>query len=295
MEERDGRETSGSKAGRGWTQRFGLPTLGALTLAAFAVCVVSGVVVATGYDASRPVDSVLAFEVGRPFGWFFRALHAYSAQLALLGLLAHTAEYLVRGGERQVPRAHWVVVMACLPVTVYLMLGGRALVGDAEGLGVAAVMRGLLEEIPVFGTAAADLLVGRGAAGDLAQLWVHHVSSATLLLLVITVSHLARVVPDVAATAVALGLSGAVALAARPQVVLSDAPDALEGPWYMAGLRLLLQVLPAWLAGVLLPLSSYALLSLLPWLPEARVRAVRFAIFALSIAYGLLIVVAELS
>lgn len=292
MEERDGRLTSGSRAVRGWTQRFGLPTLGALTLASFAVCVVSGVVLATGYDASRPVESVLAFEVGRPFGWFFRALHAYSAQLALLGLLAHTAEYLAREGERHVPRAHWVVVMASLPVTVYLMLGGRALVGDAEGLGVAAVMRGLLEEIPIFGTAAADLLVGGGAAGDLAQLWVHHVSSATLLLLVITVSHLARVVPDVAAIAVALGISGAVGLVARPAILLD--PAVLEGPWYMAGLRLLLRHLPAWLAGVIVPLSGYLLASSLPWLPSVRARIARVVLFAFGVVYVILTAVAEL-
>jgi quinol-cytochrome oxidoreductase complex cytochrome b subunit len=295
MDERDGRLASGEKAGRGWAQRFGLPTLGALTLGALAVCVVSGVVVATGYDAARPVHSVLAFEVGRPYGWFFRALHAHSAQLGLLGLIAHTLEYLARGGERQVPPGHWVVVMASLPVTLYLMLGGRALVGDAEGNGVAAVMRGLLEQLPVFGAAAADVLVGANAGGDMTLLLTHHVSSATLLLLVLTVAHLKRVVPDAAATAVALGLSGAVALAVRPAVVMSDAPVALEGPWYMAGLRLMLQHLPAWFAGLAVPLSFYLLLSSLPWVPEVRVRAVRFVIFAIGVAYGLLIAVAELT
>jgi quinol-cytochrome oxidoreductase complex cytochrome b subunit len=293
MDERDDR--LGWKAGRGWTQRFGLPTLGALTLGALAVCVVSGVVVATAYDAARSVDSVLAFEVGRPYGWFFRALHAHSAQLGLLGLIAHTLEYLARGGERQVPPSHWVVVMASLPVTLYLMLGGRALVGDAEGLGVAAVMRGLLEQLPVFGAAAADVLVGANASDDMVPLLTHHVSSATLLLLVLTVVHLKRVVPDAVSTSVALGLSGVVALAVRPAVVMSDAPAVLEGPWYMAGLRLMLQYLPAWFAGLVLPLSCYLLLSSLPWLPEVRVRAARVVIFAIAVAYGLLIAVAELT
>ncbi len=152
---------------RGWAQRVGLPALGALTLGALAVCVVSGIVVATGFDPGRPAASILSFEVSRPYGWFFRALHAWSAHLSLIGLVAHTIEYVARRSDRQTSAGNWVVLTASLPVVAYLMLGGRALVGDTEAGGVAAVMHGLLSAVPAFGPAAADVLVRATAGGDM--------------------------------------------------------------------------------------------------------------------------------
>ncbi len=280
-----------SAQSRGWAQRWGLPSFGALTFGALFVCVVSGIVVATGYDPAQPVKSLLDFELTRPYGWFFRGLHAWSGHLSFLGLVAHTVEYLVREGERQTSRTDWVVATASLPVVMYLMLGGRALVGDTEAGGVASIMRGLLVAFPWVGSAFADLLVGRE---DMPRLLTHHVSSATLLLFVLVFAHGKRVAPGIVAVAVALGIAGLVALAVRPALALTPGVE-LRGPWFMGGLRLLLQVAPVWLAGVLFPLTVLLALGALPWIPTQRVRLVRFALLGVAVVYGAATLMASVS
>lgn len=277
---------------RGWAQRVGLPALGALTLGALAVCVVSGIVVATGFEPGRPATSILSFEVSRPYGWFFRALHAWSAHLSLIGLVAHTIEYVARKSDRQTSAGNWVALTASLPVVAYLMLGGRALVGDTEAGGVAAVMHGLLSAVPMFGPAAADMLVGATAGGDMHGLLIHHVATATLLLVAIIVVHLKRLVPDAIATAVALGLAGGVALVVRPALSVTPMPTALRGPWFMGGLRLMLEHGPAWIVGLMLPAVILGLLGALPLLSEARARVVRLVLLVAGIVYSILAAVA---
>lgn len=291
----DGDSKSGSTqepmVGRGWAQRFGLPAIGALTLGAMAVCVVSGIVVTTGFEPADAVQSILRFETARPYGWFFRALHAWSAHLALVGLIGHTVEYVARRGDRQTTVGTWLLLVASLPVMAYLMLGGRALVGDAEAGGIAAVMHGLLSSIPLFGTAAAEIFVGP-AGGDMHALLTHHVATATLALVVITVVHLRRVVPEAGALAVALGLSGGLALLIRPSLALAASPSALHGPWFMGGLRVMLERLPVWFAGLLVPLAFVGLLGSLPSLPLRRTRAVRITLLVVASAYAVLTAVA---
>lgn len=295
MGDSDGNTTATPEAApgaRGWAQRVGLPALGALTLGALAVCVVSGIIVATGYEPGRAATSILAFEVSRPYGWFFRALHAWSAHLSLIGLVAHTIEYVARRSDRQTPAGNWIVLTGSLPVMAYLMLGGRALVGDTEAGGVAAVMHGLLSAVPALGPATADVLVGATPGGEMHALLTHHIATATLLLVVITVVHLKRLVPDAIATAVALGLAGGVALAVRPALAVTSMPTALRGPWFMGGLRLMLEHGPAWIVGLLLPAAMLALLGVLPVLSEARARVGRLVLLIVVVLYSILTAIA---
>lgn len=270
----------------------GLPPLGSLTLGALAVCVASGVVLLTGFEPSRPLVSTLAFETGRPFGWFVRALHASSAQLALLALLAHTADHVLRKADRQTSFGGWSILVASLPVTLYLMLGGRAMPGDAEGVGVASVLAGIVARLPWVGEAAASVLAGGTDGANVHVLAAHHVATATLVLALITVYHVRKLAPDAIAAGTALGVSGAISLVWRPALVGTPADGKLYGPWYMGALRLALEHVPVWLAGMVVPAVALGGLCVLPWLTPRGARLVRWALGVLLAAVVALTVAA---
>lgn len=258
----------------------GLPPFGALTLGALGVCVVSGIILLTGFEPARALPSTLAFETGRPFGWFVRNLHAWSATLAFLALLAHTADHVIRQADRSTPPLTWLALVASLPTTLYLMLGGRAMPGDAEASGISAVLHGILARLPLAGTAAASFLVGPGGA-DPHVLLAHHVATATLALALITVFHIRKLAPEPLSVAVALGLAGLVSLFARPSLVAVPLDGHLRGPWYMGGLRLTLEHVPVWLGGLVFPGAFLLGLAALPLLSD---RGARFLRIALSVA-----------
>ncbi len=268
----------------------GLPPFGALTLGALAVCVVSGIALLAGFEPGRPLLSTLAFETGRPFGWFVRGVHAWSAHLSLLALLAHTADHVLRRSYRDTPASTWAALVASLPVTLYLMLGGRALPLDAEGQGVASVLHGILSQVPWAGAALAAWLVG-GPEGNAHVLAAHHATSATLVLALITVFHVRKLAPDAPSVGVALGLSGIVALLMRPGLVGVAPGGRLDGPWYMGGLRLALEHVPGWAAALMAPASMLALLLALP-LARGRVGAWVRGVLAVALAMAVALTIA---
>jgi hypothetical protein len=269
----------------------GLPTFGALSFGALVICVVSGVVLMTGFEPARPLLSTLAFETARPFGWFVRALHAWSAELFLVTLLLHTVDYLARRADRQTTLGAWLPVVATLPLALFLMLGGRALVGDVEGQGVADVLRGVLSALPWLGRPLAESLVGTEPGGNAHLLLTHHATTGTLLLCAATFAHLRRVVPEATTLAIALGLSGIASLFVRPELRAVAEGARLRGPWFMGGLRLGLEQAPVGLVGLALPALTFGALALLPKASASLAQRLRWGLGLLTLAYGALTVV----
>lgn len=259
-----------------------LPALGALSLALLCICVLSGVVLMTAFDPSHALASTLRFETERPFGWFFRALHAYSGHASLVVLLLHGLEHLIRRADRDTPPGTWLVLWLSVPGVAYLMLGGRALPGDAEGRGVASVLAGILHQVPIGGAALAETLVGL-EVDRTRVLLTHHASSATLLIAVITVIHVQRLWPSVQALGWALGISGLLAVLFRPQLVLDRAGDELRGPWFLAGMRWGLLHLPPWFAGLAVPAFFFLLVSALPLVSPKPARWMLACLVALVV------------
>ncbi len=236
---------------------------GRLAFGFLAASVLSGVCLVPFWSASAPLESLERLQGGLPWGFFLRALHAYSSFGVLVSLVAHLVQVATAGTERQLPPAVWWRSVLLVPLSVAALLGGFVLRGDAEASAAAAVWRRIAESFPLLGPETARFLLG-SSPGDPAAVAMHHAGTFAILLWLLTAEHGARLFPD-ARSAVLAGLAS-VALAGVVPLSLGSppaptlpgaAPHLLLGPWYLLGLQGALVDLPpfvGWLGPLLLVL-----------------------------------------
>lgn len=242
--------------------RAGPPSggFGRLSFGFLAVSVLSGGLLVPFYSPAAAWESLEKIQGGVAWGFFLRALHAYSSFGVLITAAVHVVQVVAARTERQLPAGVWWRSVLLLPVTVAALLGGFVLRGDAEAIAALSIWRRILESLPLAGAEIARLLLG-SVPGDLGPAGLHHAGTLTLLLWLFTAEHGGRLVPDtrgtVLAALVSLSLAGTVplALGAPP----SAAPAHLLGPWSLLGLQGALVHLPP-AAGWLLPLAFVLLL-----------------------------------
>lgn len=262
--------------------RAGAPSggFGRLSFGFLAVSVVSGVALVPFYTPASAWDSLERIEGGLAWGFFLRALHAYSSFAVLVTAAIHIVQVLAAKTERQLPAGVWWRSVALLPVTVAALLGGFVLRGDAEAIAALAIWQRILESLPLVGVEAARLFLG-SAPGDLGAAALHHAGTFTLILWLLTAEHAGRVYPDVRETVLAGLVSAALAgtiplpLGAPP----SASPAHLLGPWSLLGLQGALAVVPPWV-GWVAPLGLVVLLGLVRH-AKGRGRKVLVALIAL--------------
>lgn len=253
--------------------RAGPPSggFGRLSFGFLAVSVLSGVLLAPFYSPAAAWDSLERIQGGLAWGFFLRALHAYSSFAVLVTTALHVVQVLAAKTERQLPAGVWWRSVLLLPVTVAALLGGFVLRGDAEAVAALSIWRRILESLPLAGTEIARLFLG-SVPGDLGPAALHHAGTLTLLLWFFTAEHAGRLSPDTRGTVLAALVS--VALAGVAPLPLGAPPAAsparLLGPWSLLGLQGALEVLPAWI-GWAAPLELVVLLGLLRW-AKGRVR-----------------------
>ncbi len=261
--------------------------LGRLAFGFLAVCVASGIALTPFYSPARAFDSLERLQGGLPWGFFFRALHAFSGFGLLVATAGHLVQVLAARTERQLSAPSWWRSVLLLPLLVAALLGGFVLRADAEAAAALPVWRHIVESVPLVGAETARLMLG-AAIGDLGAVALHHAGTFTLLLWLLTSAHGGRLLPDrrsmILAGLVSAALAGAVPLA------LSSAPGAspvsagrlLIGPWYLLGLQGALVDLPVAL-GWLGPLALVLFLGLLR---HARQRVRRLLIVLAAIWFA---------
>ena len=244
--------------------RAGPPSggFGRLSFGFLAVSALSGVLLVPFYSPAAAWDSLERIQAGLAWGFFLRALHAYSSFAVLVTMALHVVQVLAAKTERQLPAGVWWRSVVLLPVTVAALLGGFVLRGDAEAVAALSIWRRILESLPLAGTEIARLFLG-SVPGDLGPAALHHAGTLTLLLWFFTAEHAGRPLPDVRGTTLAALVS--VALAGVVPLPLGAPPPAspahLLGPWSLLGLQGALEVLPPWI-GWAAPLELVLLLGL---------------------------------
>ncbi len=264
-----------------------IPPLGMLSLAAFVICAVTGIILVPAFKPDAPLDSLALLLLKNPAGAFARSLHYWSAQAFLVFTLAHIADHLLRQSETKVQFGVWLRLGLAVPVIVGGMLSGFLLRGDATALQALQVLRTMLGFVPLMGTQLSRLLTGSGS--DLFTVYIHHVCTATVVIWLVTIEHSRRILPT--ARAAWWTLPGVLLFSLFLAPGLEWRAAAVEkGPWYLIGLQELLHWLPQPQVTVWLALAGLALLLCLPKFPPSLRRWLKWAIAFAAFAYALLTV-----
>ena len=191
---------------------------GRLALGFLSVSILSGLALVPFFSPAHALESLERLHGGLPWGFFLRALHAYSSFGLLVTTVAHLVQVLARRTERQLSAGSWWRSVLLLPLTILALLSGFVLRGDAAAAEALPVWSRIAETVPFLGPELARLLLGV-IPGDLGAISLHHAGTFTLLLWLITAEHGRRLVPDaralVLAGLVSAALAGTVPSAAR--------------------------------------------------------------------------------
>ncbi len=259
-----------------------------LAFAAFVICALTGMMLVPAYKAHTPLDSLALLSLKNPAAVFVRSLHYWSAQGFLVLTLAHIADHFQRRSESRVRFGVWVRLVLVVPAIFGVVLSGFLLRADAAAVQALQVLRALLGFTPLLGPSLPKLLTGSGT--DLTTIYLHHASTLTLVIWLVTIEHARRIMPSLRA----IWWTVPPVLFFSVLLVPGSAWRAAaveKGPWYLVGLQEGLHWLaePRWV--VWLILAGFGFLILLPKLPSPPASLVRWTIAAAAVGYMALTIV----
>jgi len=286
-----------------FTYTFGL---GGLAFLAALIAIGTGVLLAF-YYAPTPDQahaSVVLIEDVVAWGSLVRALHYWSAQVAVIAATLHMARVVFTGAYARPRRFNWLIGLSLLVLLLLWDFSGYVLRWDEGAYWALLVGVALIQQIPFVGPSLYLALVGDTTVGaaTLLRFSVWHIIGLTLVVGFGVAYHLFRLQVDggisrpprppgqprllaskddlirVEAIATLIAVSGLIALAALapaplgPAADLAQPPADVMAPWIFLWVqRLLRWIDPVW-AGVALPALLLLFLATLPWL-DAHARA----------------------
>ncbi len=223
-------------------KRYTTETPGNIASVSFLLCALSGAFLAIPFDSARPYDSVSVILLDNPAAAYIRNIHYWTAQFFLVFTILHLVEHLINQSEFQVRRGVWFRLVVSLPVILFVMISGFILKGDADAISAFSILSSLTDKIPLAGGLLRDSFLG--GAGDYQIIYVHHIATATIFLLLILMEHTRSSWPRMASFLV---LSFIFLLISY----FFQAPfgtDTGKGPWYFTGLQEMLHWMsrPGW-------------------------------------------------
>ncbi len=224
---------------------------GAWSLMSLYVSLLSGVIVGLQYEYTDPYYSVASIDLIVPFGAYFRSLHFYSSQFFFLFLSAHFV--FTHSETKKYSRWEWIKITSTLPIALFLLFTGYILRGDNTGASAGLIAENIAHAIPIVGPGIDKLLFSITESG-MRKIYVHHVISFDLLLLMAGWNHLKKHRVFIKDHPILL-----VAIFCFPLVILAPIePEQLgvsyiSGPWFFLGLQELLRYFSPMFAGVIVP------------------------------------------
>ncbi len=286
-----------------WRHAFG-----GIAYLLFIMLVVTGVLLAVHYrpSAQEAFASIQHIVSEVPFGWLVRDLHAWSANLLVVALLAHMARVFFDASYKPPRETTWLIGVVLLFLVLAFGATGYLLPWDQWAYWAVTEALDALSGVPIIGGAAVTLLRGDPivSGGTLSRFFALHVIllpwiAFTLLLIHFTMVRRHGIAPPKGAAAPpgpgrpffpnhllrSLMVAAVVCAAAISAAVLwprpisepanpSTVPETLVSTWVVVHVsRALIYYLGPWgLAGFSLLGLSLALLPIFDRGPERRLR-----------------------
>lgn len=275
--------------------------------------IITGIILAMHYDPANAFDSVQRIRRDVNFGWLLQPLHAVGASMFFLACYVHMFRGLYYGSYKAPRELVWILGCVLYLLMVATAFLGYCLPDGQMSLWGATVITGFFSAIPVVGEQIQTWVLG-GYAVDQPTLnrffslhyvlpfvilgivglhvWGLHVVGQNNPMGISTKTdadslafHPYYTVKDGFAIAI-FGLIFAFfvfylpdALGHADNYVRSDllkTPDHIVPEWYFLPFYAILRAVPDKLMGVLLMFGAIAVLFILPWLDNSKVRSMRF-------------------
>jgi len=209
-------------------------SFGQLTVALFAICVVSGIFLAIPFDIANPYESISLLMIANPAASLFRNLHYWSAQLFLVFSLLHIWEHLKKNQKIKLNKIVWFRLSIGVLVIFLVMLTGFLLKADADSQQARQILNSLLAGIPFLGKILAYSLLGN--ENSLQVVYVHHIATFSIFIAIIILEHHRKIWPRwrefVWTSLFLLFLSYFISAPLHGQL-----NPTVKGPWYFLGLQ----------------------------------------------------------
>ena len=258
---------------------------GAMATGSFLVCGLSGIFLAIPYDVSMPYVSISNFMILNPAASFARNIHYWSAQSFLVLTMLHLWQHISSPLPLQPAKPVWFRLTAAIGVTLFVMISGFILKGDADSQNASIILHSLIKGIPFAGKFLAYSLLGK--SGSYQLIYVHHIATATIFLVIVIKEHARSLWIRKASFLKIAALI--VTVSYFFQAPLHDMVlGGVKGPWYFAGLQELLHWLPwpqlSWIFFAVITVLIY----FLPGFHTKAKRITLHGLLAVFIAYVLL-------
>jgi len=221
-------------------------TWGALALANFLVCAFSGILLAIPFDVNKAYYSIVAMLLTNPGGNFLRNLHFWSAQLFLVFTILHTWEFIKAESALKLKNGVWTRLVVGLLFVFYVMISGFILKGDLDSLQAQRILSALVSSLPLVGKLLSYSLIGE--EGDFQILYVHHIATATIFLIIIIFEHFRTIWTKARTFFITVLAVSVISLFFRAPLHDNLSP-VVKGPWYFVGLQEILHWMshPGWI------------------------------------------------
>ncbi|MCK5784710.1 MAG: hypothetical protein KAH06_09690, partial [Desulfobacterales bacterium] len=209
-------------------------TYGQISLASLAICIVSGIFIAVPFDIENPFLSISSMMVLNPAASFFRNIHFWSAQFFLVFSLIHIWDHFNSSEEIKLKKGIWLRLTLGVIIIFLAMLTGFLLKGDADSEQAWRILDSLLIGIPLVGNILSFSLLGE--EGSLQLVYVHHIATFTIFIVIITFEHSRKVWPKVSGFVAVVVITSVISFFFTPPLHNGINPT-VKGPWYFVGFQ----------------------------------------------------------
>ena len=220
-------------------------TYGQISLASLVISIVSGIILAIPFEIENPFLSISRIMILNPAASFVRNLHFWSSQFFLVFSLIHIWDHFNKSEEIRTKIGVWLRLSLGVVIIFLAMLTGFLLKGDADSKQAFLILESLIKGIPLIGNAMAYSFLGN--EDSLLLIYVHHIATFTIFIVIITFEHSRKTWPKMGTFLVVTLLTALVSF-----VFTAPLHDGLnpsvKGPWYFVGFQEVLHWLtqPDW-------------------------------------------------
>ena len=257
-------------------------TFGQMSLVLLLVCLVSGILLAIPFDINNPYNSISLLILVNPSASWLRNIHYWSANIFLVFALIHIYDHFSRNYKIKISRGIWFRLSIGVLVIFLAMLTGFLLKADADSLQARRILDELIKGIPLVGSFLSVSLFG--ASESLQVVYVHHIATFTIFIVIIILEHNKTIWPPLKETVIVMLFLLVVSFFF--QAPLHDGLNpVIKGPWYFVGLQEILHWLTTPTLSILLILLFVLLIFFVPFTSSKKQFLTKRLLLILSLIY----------